>query len=244
MKLSEAPFTGCSPCCSDNRPRKDVVRVCLVVSLSIHLAAIIAILLASTQNINRSPVTYIDMNSIADSAPLATPVIHAPAPRPENAELEQPVSEPEKLADTKTEATGTPARSTSAEVMATSLTRGMASGYFSSFAEGKNLRDDIREYYFMLLEKINSSWWLKAETLKETALHDGIMLFVISRDGTLIELKLTKSTGSREVDQAIMAMLKDMSPFPELPANYSPDKFLAPLKIAAPLHLFSVRNPR
>jgi protein TonB len=128
--------------------------------------------------------------------------------------------------------------------MATSLGRGMTSGYFSSFAEGKNLRDDIREYYFMLLEKINTKWWLKAETLKETASNDGVALFVIARDGTLIELKLTKSTGSREVDIAIIEVLKDMAPFPALPANYTPDKFLAPLRIAAPLHLFSVKSLR
>lgn len=244
--MSESPLIYDSTDRPGNRPRKAVAGACLVVSLTIHILAIIAVLLASRQSSYRTPVTYIDMESVADSAPPATtPVIHSPAPLPEKIETEQPLPLPENPSDeSKTEAAETPVLSSAAEVMATSLGRGMTSGYFSSFAEGKNLREDIREYYFTLLEKINTRWWLKAETLKESALQDGVALFVIGRDGMIIDLKLTQSTGSREVDLAIIEVLKATAPFPALPASYTSDRFLAPLRIAAPLRLFSARGSR
>lgn len=230
---------------SENRPRKVLARVCLVISLAIHVVAIALILLASTQRDIGPKVTYIDINSISESAPPATPVIHSPSPQPENIKAEEPVPLPEKPSEpTKAETPVTPVQPTVQEVKTTSLGRGIASGYFTSFAEGKNLRDDIREYYFVLLEKINHQWWLKAETLRETAARDGVVIFVIGRDGTLMEVQLSKSTGSREVDRAIVEVLKSASPFPPLPASYPLGGFRAPLKIAAPLHLFSIRSLR
>ncbi|MGB9082157.1 MAG: TonB family protein, partial [Desulfuromonadaceae bacterium] len=218
---------------------------CLVISLALHLAAVIAVLLASTQRSYGPVVTYIDINSSAESVSRAAPVIHSPSPHSEIIKDEQPAIVPENSSDSpKTEAPPETVQPPVPGILATSLGRGMASGYFSSLGEGKNLRDDIREYYFLVLEKVNSRWWLKAETLKEAALHDGMVEFLVGRDGTLIDSRLLKSTGSREVDRAIIEVLKEAAPFPPLPASYDPDLFRAPLKIAAPLHLFSVRSQR
>ena len=99
--MPESPLIDGSTCRPGNWPRKAVVRACLVVSLAIHLLAIFVVLLASRQSNYRSPVTYIDMESIAASTPPAAPVIHSPAPRLKNTETEQPVPVPlpEKLSD-------------------------------------------------------------------------------------------------------------------------------------------------
>lgn len=230
---------------TENRARKVLARVCLAISITIHVVAIALILLASTRGDIGPKVTYIDINSIAESAAPDAPVIHSPSSQPEKTKAEEPVLMPEKPAEPAEVETPTPpVPPTAQEVRTTSLGRGIASGYFTSFAEGKNLRDDIREYYFVLLEKINHQWWLKAETLKETAAHDGVVIFVIGRDGALMEVQLSKSTGSREVDRAIVEVLKGASPFPPLPASYPLGGFRAPLKIAAPLHLFSIRSLR
>lgn len=245
MKPANSPQPDSSSRYPENRPRKVIVGACLALSLTIHLVTIVAVLLVSTQQKYGPAVTYIDINSIAESAPSATQAIHSPAPQPENVKAEQPVPLPETISDSaNTDVPAAAVQPPVPEVHTTSLGRGMTSGYFSSFSEGKNLRDDIREYYFVLLEKINSKWWLKAETLKETALHDGTVMFVIGRDGTLMEAQLSKGTGSREVDRAIIEVLKDTAPFPPLPASYPFSGFRAPLRIAAPLHLFSVRSLR
>lgn len=245
MNLSSPPLPNSSSHNPANRPRKVIVGACLVISLTIHIATVVAVMLASTQRNIGPAVTYIDIESIADSAPLATPVIHSPTPRPENVEAEQPVSLPENHSDsTNAEAPTEPVKLPVPEILATQLGRGMANGYFSSFGEGKNLRDDIREYYFVVLEKVNSLWWVKAETLKSTASQDGKVEFLVGRDGTLLDLRLSKSTGSREVDRAIIEVLKEMDPFPSLPASYALDMFRAPLKITAPSHLFSSRSLR
>ena len=245
MKLFNSPLPDSSSHHPENRPRKVVAGAYLVVSLFIHLVAIVVVLLVSTQQKYGPAVTYIDINSITESVPPATPVIHAPAPQSENIKTEEPVPLPETPSEsTETEAPTVPVQPPVSEVQTTSLGRGMTSGYFSSFAEGKNLRYDIREYYFVLLEKINNNWWLKAETLKETASHDGVVMFVIGRDGALVDVQLSKGTGSRLVDRAIIEVIKDTAPFPPLPASFPLAGFRAPLRIAAPLHLFSVRSIR
>lgn len=245
MKLFESPLPDYSSPYPENGTRKIMVVACLVMSLTIHIVAVIAVLLASTQHKTGPVVTYIDINSIAATAPPVAPVIHSPPQQPESGKAEQNIPVPEKISPTtKAESVELPVKLPVPEVLATSLDRGMTNGYFRSLAEGKNLREDIREYYFVLLEKINNNWWLKAETLKEKAAQDGVMMFAIGRDGTLLGVQLLQSTGSDEVDRAIIEVLKDTAPFPPLPASSTLDEFRAPLKMAAPLHLFSVRSLR
>ena len=128
--------------------------------------------------------------------------------------------------------------------LTTPLGLGLANGYFSSLAEGKTLREDTREYYFEILRIINESWWQKARTLKDVARRDGVAEIMIGRDGNLYNVKLIRDTGSMEANRAIIEALSAAAPFPPLPASYEPEVFLAPLKLAAPLHLFSLRNIR
>lgn len=218
-----------------SRPRRAVAVVCLAVSIVLHLAAIALVLAAYTQSSPGTAVTYLDLKSIGEPAAPAVPMIH-PASRPdESSKADQPEPLPRNSVQ---ESRPEPSQSLAQEIESTPLGRGMAHGYFSSFAEGKNLRGDLREYYLMLLERVNERWWQKSATLTETAVHDAVVVFVIGKGGELVDLTMTKSTGSRLVDRAIMELLKEMAPYPPFPDSYALEKFLVPLKIAAPLRLF------
>ncbi|MBT1073549.1 TonB C-terminal domain-containing protein [Pelotalea chapellei] len=180
---------------------------------------------------------YIDL--AATPFPEATPPeIHAPAapaiatsttqeqPKEEIPKEEMPVTVPAAPA------------TVSPEVLSTPLGLGMAHGFFKSLAEGRTLRDEIRVYYFEILEKINTSWWQKAGTLKESVHQDGIIDISIGPDGVLQEARLVSTTGSAEVDRAIIEILKEASPFTPPPVSFGQDSFRAPLRIAAPSNLF------
>ncbi len=223
--------------------RKFVVVISLLISLSVHVAVIYAIIIMVTKHQGYGPaVTYIDINSIDEVSPSVPPVI-------KQAQHSTPVSSEQQLSDPDAGVTeeppvsqSPPAASPDPGILTSSLGKGMVNGYFSSFADGKNLRDDIRDYYFVLLEKINNAWWVKAATLKESASKSGVLFFAIGRDGELIDASLQKSTGSRAVDAAIIAVVKEVSPFPPLPDSYPFSRFQAPLKITAPLRLFNTGN--
>lgn len=214
--------------------------ICLLVSLTIHLAPI-AMLILNAPPVKNSPrVSFVDLNSFNLPPVPAEPIISAPnrvAPK-----------EPQKLKPSTDQGTldpkvaATPSEATPPAIMSSPLGLGMANGYFSTLADGKSLRDDIRAYYFDLLDKINEKWWQRAGTLKETALRDGVVEILIGHDGKLLEAKLTWNTGSPEADRAIIEVLNTAAPFSPLPASYEPELFRAPLRITAPSHLLSIKN--
>lgn len=126
--------------------------------------------------------------------------------------------------------------------MATPLGLGMTYGYVSSLAEGNSLRDDIREYYLELVEKINREWWKRADGLKEPIRQEGIIELYLLPDGSIISQRMYQGTGSREADQIIQDAIKAVSPLPPLPAGFDQKMFLAPLKIKAPSYLFRFKG--
>ncbi len=229
-----------------NKYRKVIFGVCLLTSLAIHISCIAVVLLASSFRNHKSSVTFIDLKDIVPYVPAASQVIQAPAPVAEIPPM--PLVKPEPVKEkAESPATLTKPLATDAalqEILETPLGRGMTNGYFSTLAEGRTLRSDIREYYFQLLEKINNLWWDKANTLKDTVPHDGIVEISLGRDGTLYDLRISMSTGSREVDRAILEMLKSGGPFPALPASYELDSFRAPLRITPPLHMFGLARQK
>lgn len=218
-----------------DRPRKTVVAAYLGLSLVLHLAAIVMVLYAYTQRTPEATVTYIDLKSIAEPALPSSPVIQSSIPRPTGFKTEDAEPLPD---NTTTDSPANPPQTPAVEIQSSPLGRGMSHGYFSSFAEGKNLQKDLREYYLMLLEKINDRWWQRSETVAESAPNDAMVVFVIGREGEIVSLNVTKGSGSREVDRAIVETLKSMAPFPSPPVSYTPDSFIVPLKIVAPSHLF------
>ena len=159
------------------------------------------------------------------------------------AEQQEPVKQPpDNTNDTIKNSDKDSTINAAPDILATPLGLGMTNGYFSSLADGRTLREDIRGYYFDILEKINKRWWQKAGTLAEVAQQDSIIEILIGRDGKLIDVRQMRSTGSREVDRALIDAITEVAPFPPLPDSYEPQMFQAPLKISKPSHLFGVRN--
>ena len=122
--------------------------------------------------------------------------------------------------------------------MSTPLGLGMTHGYFSSLSDGRSLRDDIRGYYFEMVEKINREWWDRAGLLKEPLRQDGIFELLIQRDGTIVSIRTLRGTGSSEADRLLSEIIRNASPLSPLPSTYELDLFKAPLRVKAPSFLF------
>jgi protein TonB len=118
----------------------------------------------------------------------------------------------------------------------------MTHGYFSGLADGRTLRDDIRGYYFEMVEKINREWWDKAGLLKEPLRQDGIFELLVQRDGTIVSIQILQGTGSSEADRLLTGIIRNSSPLPPLPSTYNLELFRAPLRIKAPSFLFRLSS--
>ncbi|UFZ07539.1 TonB family protein [Bradyrhizobium ontarionense] len=68
------------------------------------------------------------------------------------------------------------------------------------------------------------------EEIKSVTEVRSIVTFSIDRDGSLVEAKVTRSIGSKAVDEQTIAWLKSIQPFPKIPAALR-----APMKLTAEL---------
>jgi TonB family protein len=181
---------------------------------------------------------------------ISAPVITEPvAPvQPPVTTPTQPMASPETSVAAQTPVTENPAETTigpkkeDGPMVSTALGLGMTHGYFSSLADGRSLRNDIRGYYFEMVETINRAWWEKAGLLKEPLRQDGIFELLVQRDGTIVGIQILKSTGSREVDQLLADAIMKTSPLPAPPPTFDQALFRAPLRIKAPSFLFRLTN--
>jgi len=117
-----------------------------------------------------------------------------------------------------------------------SLGLSITSGYFASIGEGETLRDDIREYYFEMLRRINQKWWVNGDN-QLTGRNRAIFYLVIARNGSIVDRKMVESSGNPAYDKAMLRTLEASSPLPPLPESYRGDFFQAPLRFNAPLNL-------
>lgn len=222
--------------------RKRLFTACLVVSLMLHLAAALLAMVAGTVS---SPTRVAQYIELADApTPPPPPEIHAPSPAapPVVPEAVPPPSAeeppPEQLAEPAPEQS--PA---SPQILSTPLGLGMTYGFFKSIGEGRTLREDIRDYYFQILERINGTWWQKAGTT-EGIRQDGIVDISIAPDGTLVEARVTVTTGSAAADRTIVEAIRESAPFAPPPIGFGQFLFRAPLRIAAPSNLFRLGSGR
>ncbi|WP_168206020.1 TonB C-terminal domain-containing protein [Geobacter sp. FeAm09] len=226
-------------------PRKRWMGYALATSLMLHLLAVVFMFAAGGAVRSMPAVSGILVENVTFAPAIgpAKPAEPLPAPAPPEA-----APPPEVSPDAKPDQTApaAPAAATEKvsegmkELMATPLGLGMTHGYISSLAEGRSLREDIRGYYFELVEKINREWWKRAEGLKEPIRRDGIIELYLRPDGSVITLRIYQGTGSREADQVLLDVIKSVSPLPPLPAGFDQKMFLAPLKIKAPSSLFRI----
>jgi len=185
-----------------------------------------------------SSASYLEMRDLV-SIPVDSPAPVMSQPAADSPAQEQPQPLPGPDQEKPPEAVS-PAPDTAAapDISTTPLGLGMSHGFVSSLGDGVTLRADIRDYYLLLVERINKQWWEKAGALKEAVRQDGSAVLVILRDGTLLDRRINRGTGSAEADRALLESIDKSAPLPPLPGSYERDVFTAPLKISAPLQLF------
>jgi protein TonB len=229
--------------------RKHWMGYALALSLALHIGAALAFIVAggfkmAGENSPNFIIQDITLNpSISKPAkqPITPPEPH-PAMTPKepaaDKQAEKPAQEP--APEQPSESTDSPGKK--GGLMSTPLGLGMTHGYFSGLADGRTLRDDIRGYYFEMVERINREWWDKAGLLKEPLRQDGIFELMLQRDGTIVSIRILQGTGSRDADRLLNEIIRNASPLPSLPSTYEQDMFRAPLRIKAPSFLFRFGN--
>lgn len=223
------------------RPVSIVFAVCLSVSIGLHIVSVMMVAYIWTTPSGGSKVSYLEMSDLVPASVSSPPrSLSAPVHIPTDLAQphQEPVPPPAKPAELPDNVGGT----NSGDVRATPLGLGMAYGFVSSLGDGASLREDIREYYLVLVEKINTVWWERAAVLSSAIEQDGIVVIAVQHDGTLIERGIRRGTGSPEVDQALLDSIDKAAPLPPLPASFGRNVFAAPLKITAPSRLLRVQN--
>ena len=228
-------------------PRKRWMGYALATSLMLHLLAVVFIFAAgdAVRSIPAVSGILVENVTLAPAISPSKPAEPLPAPAPpEIAPLPDasPEEFPPKTSPAAQASTSEKPSQGMKELMATPLGLGMTYGYISSLAEGRSLREDIRGYYFELVEKINREWWKRADGLKEPIRRDGIIELYLRPDGSVISQRIYQGTGSREADQVLQDVIKAVAPLPPLPASFDQKVFFAPLKIKAPSSLFRIKE--
>ncbi|MDR3579836.1 MAG: TonB C-terminal domain-containing protein [Oryzomonas sp.] len=227
--------------------RKRWMGCALAISLMLHLLAV-AFIIAAGSTIRNTPATsgiLVENVALSPAISRPKPAETLLAPTPPETEPPSNVSPGEKPLQAPPAAQPSPkgkAPEEMKELMTTPLGLGMTYGYVSSLGEGNSLREDIRGYYFELVERINREWWKRAVGLKEPIRQDGIIELYLRPDGSIISQRMYQGTGSQEADQILQDVIKAVSPLPPLPASFDRDMFLAPLRIKAPSYLFRFKG--
>ena len=237
-------------------PARDVKKYwmqwALAFSLVLHVGTALIIIIASGSSTGKKSSTTFIIEDItltpsitAPAPPPAIPVPSVPSPSTPASPATAPSTDAEKAAqipESKQLSAPSGISEKKGGLISTPLGLGMTYGYFSGIADGKTLRDDIRSYYFEIVEKINREWWSKAVQLNEPLHQDGIFELLVQHDGTIVSIRIIQGTGSREADQLVTEIIRSASPLPSLPDSYDQDLFMAPLRIKAPSFLFRLGN--
>lgn len=170
---------------------------------------------------------------------MTNPGIPSPAVK-SRAALPAATAEPEVPAPAVNEeqATQNTAATTPEELRKNSIGLGLTNGYFSGIGEGETLRDDVREYYFTMLQQINEKWWLQPGS-RQGAAGNAVVNLLIARDGVIVRSFLVQGSGNPVFDRQILQAVAAANPLPPLPESYQGDLFVAPLRFKAPLSLMS-----
>ena len=218
--------------------KKQWMGYALALSLALHIGAALLVLFAfgsgpSVKTPGSLVIQEVDLTPAISAAPGTSP------PPPSSA-----MTEPEAPETDEPQQQAAPERQPSSQQVeqnrvfqTTPLGLGMAHGYFTGLGSGVSLREDIREYYFEMVGKINGEWWSRSETLTEALRQDGVVELTITRDGTIVTIRILQGTGSREADRLLTESIRNARLAP-LPPAYDLDLFSVPLRIKAPSSLF------
>uniref|UniRef100_A0A831UAC2 TonB C-terminal domain-containing protein n=1 Tax=Geobacter metallireducens TaxID=28232 RepID=A0A831UAC2_GEOME len=222
-----------------NRPAKNLFARALTLSLALHLflAAVAALFPGRLARLAPESIVMVDL---ADPGPprtgeIVTPAASRPAAPSPPKQMALPSAEekalPASVPEPETEAPPpvTPQTNTA------SLSIGLARGFFRSLADGETLREDVREYYFELVERVNAQWWATAAgSAMEPGRREALVTITVRKSGELLDVRLVKSSGSEEYDRLIVDAIQAASNLPPLPESYPGEFFQAPLRLMAP----------
>lgn len=214
----------------------------IAASVVLHLAAA-AILLSLPQGPQmQQSVTYVDLANV-QPPPTAVPKDASP-PDPQLAEPEEPeLSEEPAVKETAPEQTAQaqqptpPTPPAAQELPKTTLGIGLTKGFFETLGNGETLRDDIREYYLALLERVNQKWWMDPQVHQRVSAI--VVDITVARNGEIVESRVLNSSGDRRYDRAVLAALASAGPLPPLPMSYQMEFFQAPIRLVPPLNLMA-----
>ena len=225
--------------------RKRWLAYALLFSVALHISAALIFVIASGIKMGGESGNNYIFQDLTLSPSISTSVKTAVIPPEPHPIMTPPATSAAEVTNTLEQDSASEQRSESSDssgkmsaLMSTPLGLGMVHGFFSGLADGRTLRDDVREYYFEMVGKINREWWDKAGQLKESLRHDGIFELLIQRDGSIVSIRVMQGTGSSDADRLLTEIIKKASPLPPLPSTYGLDMFRAPLRIKAPSFLF------
>lgn len=214
-----------------------ILALCLGFSLSLHVISVVIVAYIWTAPVGDDRVSYLEMRDLVPASQALSPVM-PPVPVLNQESLPQPPAETVPVPENQPVPEAAVAERTVIEdIRKTPLGLGMTYGFVSSLGNGATLREDVREYYLVLVERINKIWWERAAELSNAIVQDGVVVVAVQYDGTLLGRGISRGTGSPEVDQALLESIDKAAPLPPLPASYGQKVFSAPLKITAPSRL-------
>ncbi|NJD90039.1 MAG: hypothetical protein FIA91_00760 [Geobacter sp.] len=190
----------------------DIFVCTIVISLLLHLAASLILVLPGRFSQNRSTALFVDLQNMP-LPPAEGETPQTPPEQPAEKPAELPVAEPQAQPGPETAKLESAVASslrraaqTPEAVHESSIGLGMISGHFASFAQGESLKDEIRVYYFSLMRRINEIWWTSGAN-KGSFVNPASVHLSISREGKLLACELIESSGSREQDKMLIEVI-------------------------------------
>ena len=216
-----------------------------MVAISLVLHTIFAIIIASggAGRPGDATINYLDLTmsepTTASSKPVALPAEMSPpaeeaADNPEEQTPQIP-TEAEKLQQEAQNALQS-ASSQPEAMQKLSIGLGLLNGNFSTIADGRTLRDDMREDHLSLLRALNENWWRNGNKFEGRS--SSIVNIIVSRSGEIINVQILQSSGNPSYDRIMAKSLLNAGPLPPLPSFYEPPVFIAPIRFSPPLTLF------
>jgi len=221
----------------------------LVISLVVHALFALFIISGNSGQRGIPTINFIDLTMSESPSPAAPKAASQtppapPAPMAETTETPRepepqpapPPSEAEQLTETLKNAVSSAAQQPEA-LQKASFGLGLMNGHFSTLADGRSLRDDMREYYLDMLRTINEKWWVDGGHFEGA--RGAIINIVVARNGEIVNARVIQSSGNPQYDRTVLKSLQAASPVPPLPEHFVGGYFTAPIRFNAPLNLLS-----
>ncbi|GAM10041.1 hypothetical protein OR1_02327 [Geobacter sp. OR-1] len=219
----------------------------IAISLVMHVICAIIITGGGTGHPGDPTINYLDLTmsdpTAAPAKPAAPATAAAATPEPPEAQAapaaeEQapaPPTEAEKLRQEAQNAVKAAPQQPEA-MQKVSFGLGLLNGHFGTLADGRTLRNDMREYHLALLRAINENWWRNGN--KFEGMNSAIVNIVVARDGEILAAQIMQSSGNPTYDRTLVKSLLGAGPLPPLPSQFESPVFTAPIRFNPPLTMF------